>query len=136
MVENIKKCMLTLRRLLRSRPELNSGASHMFWFMMDENMYFSCHPGIMCSHSSDERFLKCAYIIFGFWIYDLNQLQHDETLLGIQTVEDPTEEPPPSEKHYKRTVLSIGGLQMIFRDTSFLRCQADRQTVLLDSDFE
>ncbi len=27
-------------------------------------------------------------------------------------MEDPTAEPPPSEKHYKRAVLSIAGLQM------------------------
>ncbi len=32
--------------------------------------------------------------------------------------------------------MNLVGLQMISRDTSFLRCQADRQTVLLDSDFE
>ncbi len=28
--------MLTLRRLLRSRSELNSGTAHIFWYMMDE----------------------------------------------------------------------------------------------------
>ncbi len=46
------------------------------------------------------------------------------------------EEPPPSEKHYKRAVLSIASLQIISRDTPFLRCQADQQSVLLDSDCE
>ncbi len=51
-------------------------------------------------------------------------------------MEDPTAEPPPSEKHYKRAVLSIACLQMISRDTPFLRCQAEQQSVLLDSDFE
>ncbi len=64
------------------------------------------------------------------------QPQHDEALRDIQPVEDPTVEPPPSEKHYKRAVLSIVGLQMISRDTPFLRCQADEQSVLLNSDFE
>ncbi len=39
-VENIKKCMPTLRRLLRSRLELNSGSVHIFWYMMVEHMYF------------------------------------------------------------------------------------------------
>ncbi len=68
--ENIKKSMPTLRCLLRSRPELNSGTVHIFWYMMDEHMHFWCHPGIMCSHGSEERCLECAYIIFGFWIYD------------------------------------------------------------------
>ncbi len=79
-VENIKKCMLTLRRLLRSRPVLNSGTAHIFWYMMDEHMYFWCHSGIMCSHGSHERFLKCAYIIFGFWIYDLTENANHNTM--------------------------------------------------------
>ncbi len=79
-VEHIKKCMLTLQRLFRSRPELNSGTAHVFWYMMDEHMYFWCHPGIMCSHGSHERFLKCAYINFGFWIYDLTEnANHNRT---------------------------------------------------------
>ncbi len=51
-------------------------------------------------------------------------------------MEDPTAEPPASEKHYKGAVLSIAGLQMISRDTPFLRCQADQQSILLDSGFE
>ncbi len=51
-------------------------------------------------------------------------------------MEDPTAELPPSEKHYKRAVLSIEGVQMISRDTPILRCQADQQSVLLDLDFE
>ncbi len=38
--------MLTLRRLLRSRPELNSGTVHISWYVMDEHMYFCCHPGL------------------------------------------------------------------------------------------
>ncbi len=125
--------MLALQRLLRCRPKWSYGTAHISWYIMDEHMYFWCHPGILCSHGSHERFLECAYITFGFRIYDLtekNQLQHDETLRGIQPVEDPTEEPPPSEKHY------IAGLQMISRDTPFLRFQADQQFVLLDSDFE
>ncbi len=79
--------------------------------------------------------------LYYLWFLDLrfdrkHQLQHDETLRGIQPVEDPMAEPPPSEKHYKRAVVSIAGLQMISRDTPFLRCQADQQSVLLDSDFE
>ncbi len=64
------------------------------------------------------------------------QPQHDEALRGIQPVEDPTVESPLSERHYKRAVLTIVGLQMISRDTPFLRCQADQQSVLLDSDFD
>ncbi len=59
-----------------------------------------------------------------------------EALRGIQQVEESTVEPPPSEKHCKRAVLNIVGLQMISRGTPFLRCQADQQSVLLDSDFE
>ncbi len=72
-LESIEICMLTLRCLLRSRSELNSGTAHILWYMMDEHMYFWCHRGIMCSHGSHERFLKCACIIFGFWIYDLTE---------------------------------------------------------------
>ncbi len=49
---------------------------------------------------------------------------------------DVLREPPPSEKHYKRAVLSIADLQMISRDIPFLRYQADQKSVLLDSDFE
>ncbi len=64
------------------------------------------------------------------------QPQHDEALRGIQPVEDPTVEPPPSAKHCKREILNIIGLQLISRDTPFLRWQADQQSVLLDSDFE
>ncbi len=64
------------------------------------------------------------------------QPPHDETLRGIQPVDDPTVEPTPSKKHCKREVLNIVGLQLISRDTPFLRCQADRQSVLLGSDFE
>ncbi len=64
------------------------------------------------------------------------QPKHDEALRGIQQVDDPTVEPIPSEKHYKREVLNIVGLQMISRDTPFFRCQADRQSVILGSDFE
>ncbi len=50
------------------------------------------------------------------WFLDLrfdrkHQLQHDETFRGIQPVDDPTAEPPLSEKHYKRAVLSIAGLK-------------------------
>ncbi len=79
-LENIEKRMLTLRRLLRSRSELNSGTAHIFWNMMDVHMYFWCHPGIMCLHGSHERFLKCAYIIFGFWIYDLTEKANHNTM--------------------------------------------------------
>ncbi len=79
-VENVKKCMPTLRLLLRSRPEMNSGTAHIFWYMMDEHMYLWCHPGITCSHGSHERFLKCACIIFGFWIYDLTENANHSTM--------------------------------------------------------
>ncbi len=80
----------------------------------------------------------CLYYL---WFLDLrfdrkHQLQHDETLRGIQPVEDPAAEQPPSEKQYKRAALGIANLQMISRDTPFLRCQADQQSVRLDSDFE
>ncbi len=66
--------------------------------------------------------------LYQFRIMDLrfdrkHQQQHDETLRGIQPVKDPTAEPPPSKKHYKIAVLSIAGLQMISRDTPFLRYQ-------------
>ncbi len=55
-----------------------------------------------------------------------HQPQHDEALLGIQPVDEPTMEPLASEKCRKREILNIVGLQMISRDTPFLRCQADR----------
>ncbi len=79
--------------------------------------------------------------VYHFRILDLRfdrkrQPQHDEALRGIQPVGDPTMEPPPSEKHGKREFLNIVGLQVISRDTLFLRCQADQQSALLDSDFE
>ncbi len=80
----------------------------------------------------------CAY---HFRILDLRfdrkrPPQHDEALRGIQPVGDPTMEQLPSEKHCRREVLNIVGLQMISRDTPFLRCQADKQPALLDLDFE
>ncbi len=130
--------MLTRQRLLRSRPELNSGTAHIFWYMMDENMYFWCHPGIMCSHGSHESFHESLY---HFRILDLKfdrkrQLQLDEALRGIQPMEDPTVEPQPSEKHCKTAVLNLVVPQLISRDIPFLQCQADQQSVLLDSDFE
>ncbi len=64
------------------------------------------------------------------------QPQHDEAARGIQLVGDPTMEPPPSQKHCKREVLDIVGLQMISRDTPFLRSQTDKRSTLLNSDFE
>ncbi len=54
------------------------------------------------------------------------QPQHDEVLRGIKPVDELTMEPLPSERRCKRAVLNIVGLQMISRDTPFLRCQADR----------
>ncbi len=36
----------------------------------------------------------------------------------------------------KNRILGIVSLQMISRNTRFLRCQADQQSILLDSDFE
>ncbi len=76
-VENIKKSMRICQRLLRSRSELISGAAHIFWYMMDEHMHFRCHPRIMCSHGSHE--LKCAYIIFESWMYDLTENANHNT---------------------------------------------------------
>ncbi len=43
--------MLALQRLLRSRPKWSYGTAHIFWYMMDEHMYFWCHPGILCSQA-------------------------------------------------------------------------------------
>ncbi len=79
-VENIKKSMLALQRLLRSRPKWSYGTAHIFLYMLDEGMYFWCHPGILCSHGSHERFLECASIIFGFWIYDLTENTNYNTM--------------------------------------------------------
>ncbi len=126
--------MLTCQRLLRSRSELNSGTTHIFWYMMDEHMNFWCHPRIMCSHGSHELFLKCSFRVLKLRYDRKGKLQHDEALRDIQPVDEPMMEPLPSEKRCKRE--NIFGLQMITRDTPFLRCQADRQTVLLGSDFE
>ncbi len=72
--------MLTCQRLLRSRSELNSSTAHIFWYMMDEHMHFWCHPRIMRSHGSHELFLKCAYIIFESWIYDLTENANHNTM--------------------------------------------------------
>ncbi len=63
------------------------------------------------------------------------QPQHDEAPRGIQLVDDPTVEPTPSEKHCKREVSNTVVPQMISRDTPFVQCQADRQSVLQGSDF-
>ncbi len=43
-------------------------------------MYFWCHPGILCSHGFHKRFLECAYIAFGFWIYDLTENTNYNTM--------------------------------------------------------
>ncbi len=70
-------------------------------------------------------------------IFDQNrQQQHNETLRLIQPVDETTMDPIPSEMRCKKEILNIVVLQMIAHDTPFLRCQADRQTVLLDLDFE
>ncbi len=71
--------------------------------------------------------------LYHFRVLDLRfdrkrQPKHDK-------VDYPTMEPPPSEKHCKREAFNIVGLQMISRDTPFLRYQADRQSVILGSDF-
>ncbi len=79
-VENIKKSMLALQRLLRNRSKWSCGTAHIFWYMMDEHVYFGCHPGILCSHGSHERFLECAYITVGFWIYDLTENTNHNTM--------------------------------------------------------
>ncbi len=47
---------------------------------MDEHTYFWCHPGILCLHGSHECFLECAYITFGFWIYDLTENTNYNTM--------------------------------------------------------
>ncbi len=91
----------------------------------------------LCVHMAPMNVCSNALVSFLDLRFDRKrQPQHDEALRGIQPVEDPTAEPPPSEKDYKRAVLSIIGLQMISRDTPFLRCQAGQLYVLLDSDFE
>ncbi len=79
--------------------------------------------------------------LYHFRILDLRfdrkrQPQHDKALQGIQQLNDPTVEPIPSEKHCKREILNIAGLQIISRDIPILRCQADQRAVLLGSDFE
>ncbi len=72
--------MLALQRLLRRRPKWSCGTAHIFWYMMDKHKYFWCHPWIMCSHGTHERFLECAYITFGFWIYDLTENTNYNTM--------------------------------------------------------
>ncbi len=64
------------------------------------------------------------------------QPQHDTALRGIHPVDVPTADQAASENHCKREVLNIVSLEMISRCTPFLRCQSDRESVLLDSDFE
>ncbi len=88
---------------------------------------------------SHPHFLQMG--LYHFRILDLRfdrkrKSQHDEALRSIEPVDEPTMDSLPSEKRCKGEILNIVGLQMISRDTPFLRCQADRQTVLLDSDFE
>ncbi len=68
--------MLTFRRLLRSRLELNSGTAHVFRYIMDEHMNFWCHPMIMSSHGSDER----AKTIFEFWIQGWTEKANHNTM--------------------------------------------------------
>ncbi len=53
-----------------------------------------------------------------------HQPQYDEALRCIQPVKDRTVEPPPSEKHCKRAVLNIVGVQMISRDLAMLSWSA------------
>ncbi len=72
--------MLTLRRVLRSRPELNSGSAHIFWYIMDEHMHIWSKPRIMCSYGSHELFLKRNYIIFESWIEDLIESANHNTM--------------------------------------------------------
>ncbi len=79
-LEHITKSMLTRQRLLRSRPELNSDTARIFWYMMDEHMYFWYHPEIVCSRRSNERFLQFAYISFEFWILDLTDKASHKTI--------------------------------------------------------
>ncbi len=60
-----------------------------------------------------------------------NVIQHSVNVLKrvwslYNSVDDPTVEPTPSEKHCKREVLDIIGIQVISRDTPFLRWQADQ----------
>ncbi len=105
-------------------------------------MHFWSHPGIMCSNVGlwlPQTFPQMG--LYHFRILDLRfdrkrQSQHDEALRSIQPVDEPTMEPLPSKKRCKREIMNIVGLQMISRDTPYLRCQADRQTVLLDLDFQ
>ncbi len=77
--------MLALQHLLRSRPKWSCGTAHIFWYMMDEHMYFWCHPEIMCQHGSYERFLKWAHTIFGFWIYYSAENANHNTMKRFET---------------------------------------------------
>ncbi len=127
--------MLNLQCLFRGRSEWNWGAAHIFWHMMDEHIHI-----IHRTSSTDYVFAWLPWTfpqmcLYHFRIPDLRSdwkryPQQDKALRGIQTVDDPTVEPTPSEKHCKREVLNIVGLQMISRDTQFLWCRADRQSVL------
>ncbi len=107
---------------------VHDGRAHVLLVSSFPNYVFSWLPWTvpqMCFHHFrilDLRFVR------------KRQPQHDEALRCNQPAEDPTVEPPPSEKHCKREVLGIVSLQMIFRDTPFLQYQADRQSVILGSD--
>ncbi len=58
--------------------------------------------------------------IFEFLIQHPTENANHNTIKCFEAVDDPTVEPTPSEKHFKREVLNIVGLQMISRDTPFL----------------
>ncbi len=72
--------MLNPQLLLRGKSEWNSGTAHIFWYMIDEHMHFWCHPEIMCSHGSHERFLKCVWTIFEFLIQDPTENANHNTI--------------------------------------------------------
>ncbi len=76
--------MLSLQRLLRGMSKWSCGTAHIFWYIMDEHMYFWCRPEILCSHGSHKRFLEYAYIIFGFWIYDLTENTNYNTMKRLE----------------------------------------------------
>ncbi len=63
-VENVETCMLTLQRLLRSRPKWNFGTAHIFWYMKDEHTHLWCHPETVCFHGLYELCHEHVYIIF------------------------------------------------------------------------
>ncbi len=113
--------MLTRQRLLRSRPELNCGTAHIFWYMLDEHMHFGVILGL-CVRMAPLKVSSNVLILFS----NSRSRTSRNSTSGITSF----------RKALQMSGVNIVDRQIISRDTPFLRCQAERQSALLDSEFE